>query len=200
MGVLAMTAVQQLPDGSTIEPRVTGRGATVWLTGLPSAGKSTIAASVAERLRGAGRAVEVLDGDVVRASLTRDLGFSRADRDENVRRIGFVARLLAKHGVLVLVPVIAPYAASRDALRDAHAASGTDFVEVYVATPVGVCSERDVKGLYAKQRAGALRNLTGVDDPYEPPAAPELLLPADRQTERESVAALFDFLIRRLSS
>jgi adenylylsulfate kinase len=161
-----MTAVQQKPNGSTLEPGATGRGATVWLTGLPSAGKSTIAAGVAELLREAGQAVEVLDGDVVRGNVTRDLGFSRADREENVRRIGFVAQLLARHGVFVLVPVIAPYAASRDAVRAAHAAAGVDFAEVYVATPVGVCSERDVKGLYAKQRAGELRNLTGVDDPY----------------------------------
>lgn len=195
-----MTAVHESQCGAAHEVRTRSRGATVWLTGLPSAGKSTIASGVAALLGEADNSVQVLDGDVVRASLTKDLGFSRADREENVRRIGFVARLLAEHDVLVLVPVIAPYASSREEVRAAHAASGTAFVEVYVATPVSVCSERDVKGLYAKQRAGALHNLTGVDDPYEPPEAPELVLAADRQTEEESVAALFDFLVRRVPS
>jgi adenylylsulfate kinase len=195
-----MTVVQQKPKGSTLEPGATGRGATVWLTGLPSAGKSTIAAGVAELLREAGQAVEVLDGDVVRGNVTRDLGFSRADWEENVRRIGCVALAAGRARRVRVGAVIAPCAASRDAVRAAHAAAGVDFAEVYVATPVGVCGERDVKGLYAKQRAGELRNLTGVDDPYEPPVAAELVLPADRQTVGESVAALFDFLIRRSAS
>lgn len=178
----------------------TWRGATVWLTGLPSAGKSTIAAGLADVLGQQGRRVEVLDGDVVRANLTRELGFSKADRDENVRRIGFVAQLLAKHGTVVLVPVIAPYTASRELVRAAHAALGTDFLEVYVATPVSACSSRDVRGLYARQRAGTLSNLTGVDDPYEPPAAPDLALPTQHQTVEESVAALYSFLARRLAA
>jgi adenylylsulfate kinase len=195
-----MTAVQQVHEDRAPDPPQPAHGATVWLTGLPSAGKSTIAEGAARLLREQGRRVEVLDGDVVRKSLTRDLGFSRADREENVRRIGFVAALLAKHGVLVLVPVIAPYAAGRDEVRAHHAASGTDFVEAYVSTPVDVCSRRDVKGLYAKQRAGRLSNLTGIDDPYEPPAGPELVLPTERQTVEESVAALFSFLTRRQPS
>jgi adenylylsulfate kinase len=173
-------------------------GITVWLTGLPSAGKSTIARAVAARLRADGRRVEVLDGDEVRANLTRDLGFSRADREENVRRIGFVAKMLAHHGVVTLVPVIAPYAASRDLVRAAHQAAEVDFAEVYVATPVDVCSARDVKGLYAKQRAGLLTGLTGVDNPYEPPAAPELSIPTHLQSIGESIDAVHAFVARRL--
>ena len=176
----------------------TDRGITVWLTGLPSAGKSTIAKGVAERLRADGQSVEVLDGDEIRRNLTRDLGFSRADREENVRRIGFVAGLLAAHGVITLVPVIAPYAASRDEVRAGHAARGLDFIEVYVATPTTICAKRDVKGLYAKQRAGQLRGLTGVDDPYEAPAEPELLIPAHTQPVGESVRTVYSFLRNRI--
>jgi adenylylsulfate kinase len=173
------------------------RGITVWLTGLPSAGKSTIARGVAERLNASGSRVEVLDGDEIRRSLTRDLGFGRADRKENVRRIGFVARLLARHGVTVLVPVIAPYADSRRDVRAQHAENGVDYAEVHVATPLDVCAARDVKGLYAAQRAGRLTGLTGIDDPYEPPARPELLLPAHTQSVTESVDALYAFLAIR---
>jgi adenylylsulfate kinase len=190
--------MRRLPGSQPSGKASTGwRGATVWLTGLPSAGKSTIAAGVADVLCEQGRRVEVLDGDIVRTNLTRGLGFSKADRDENVRRIGFVAQLLAKHGILVLVPVIAPYAASRDLVRAAHSALGVDFVEVYVATPLSVCSSRDVKGLYARQRAGTLNNLTGIDDPYEPPTAPDVALPTHHQTVEESVAALYSFLATR---
>jgi adenylylsulfate kinase len=174
-------------------------GATVWLTGLPSAGKSTIAQGVARRWRADGNPVEVLDGDEIRASLTRDLGFTKADRMENVRRIGYVAMLLASHGVVVLVPVIAPYTEGRDQVRERHSARGIDFTEVYVATPVDVCARRDVKGLYARQRAGRLHGLTGVDDPYEPPAAPDLRLPAHLQTEAESVDELYGYLSVRLA-
>ena len=153
-----------------------GTGATLWFTGLPSAGKSTIAQALAERLREAGHRVQVLDGDEVRPHLSAGLGFSRADRDLNVSRIGWVARLLASHGVSVLVPVIAPYAAARDAVRADHAAAGVPFAEVYVATPLAVAEDRDVKGLYARARRGEISGLTGVDDPYEPPASPELVL------------------------
>jgi adenylylsulfate kinase len=149
-------------------------GATVWLTGLPSAGKTTIARALGERLRAAGRLVEVLDGDELRTHLTAGLGFSRADRDTNVLRVGFVARLLARNGVLALVPVIAPYEDARASVRAAHNADAANYIEVHVATPVEVCADRDVKGLYAKQRAGEVRGLTGVDDPYEIPQAPEL--------------------------
>ncbi|MEV5239741.1 adenylyl-sulfate kinase [Streptomyces cinnamoneus] len=169
-------------------------GATVWLTGLPSAGKTTIARALAARLRDEGRRVEVLDGDEIREFLSAGLGFSREDRDVNVRRIGFVAQLLASHGVTVLVPVIAPYADAREEVRGRHQAQGTGYVEVHVATPVDVCSARDVKGLYARQAAGELAGLTGVDDPYEVPADPDLRIAAHEQGVGESVAALYALL------
>ena len=158
-------------------------GKTVWLTGLPSAGKTTIARAVEKRLLEAGEKVEVLDGDVVRTHLTKGLGFSREDRDENVRRIGFVANLLSRNGITVLCSVISPFRSVRDELRELHDGR---FVEVYVSTPVDVCSERDVKGLYAKQRAGEISNLTGVDDPYEPPLAPEVTVPTQELTVDEA--------------
>jgi adenylylsulfate kinase len=168
-------------------------GTTVWLTGLPSAGKSTIARALEKRLLDAGRRVEVLDGDVVRTHLTKDLGFSREDRRENVLRIGFVANLLARNGVTVLCPVIAPY---RDDRNDVRALHEGRFMEVYVSTPVGVCSDRDVKGLYAKQRAGELRGLTGVDDPYEPPLAPDVTIPTHELSLDASVDLLWSALER----
>ena len=164
------------------------QGLTVWLTGLPSAGKTTLAHALEKRLLGAGHRVEVLDGDVVRTHLTRGLGFSREDREENVRRIGFVAHLLSRNGVVVVASVISPYRSVRDELRELHAGR---FFEVHVATPVEVCAERDVKGLYAKQRAGELRGLTGVDDPYEPPLHPEVVLRTECETLEQSVEALW---------
>ena len=155
--------------------RPTPQGVTVWFTGLPSAGKTTIANLVGGRLAEGGRPVEVLDGDVVRSHLSRGLGFSKADRDENIRRIGFVAGLLTGHGVTVLVSAVSPYRAVRDELRTTIGRVG-GFLEVHVATDLATCRARDVKGLYARQARGELRGLTGVDDPYEPPLAPELVL------------------------
>ncbi len=172
-------------------------GATVWLTGLPSAGKTTIAYELAGRLREDGHLVEVLDGDEIREFLTADLGFSRADRHTNVQRIGFLADLLARNGVKALVPVIAPYADSREAVRGRHSASGAAYVEVHVATPVEVCSVRDVKGLYAKQAAGEISGLTGVDDPYEAPETPDLRIESQDQTVQESAALVHKLLIER---
>ncbi len=172
-------------------------GATVWLTGLPSAGKTTIAHALADRLRAEGHRVEVLDGDEVREFLSAGLGFSREDRHTNVQRIGFVAELLASNGVKVLVPVIAPYADSREAVRKRHQAEGTAFLEVHVATPVEVCSERDVKGLYAKQAAGEISGLTGVDDPYEAPTDPDLRIEAHTETVRQSADRLHALLSAR---
>ncbi|MFD2622201.1 adenylyl-sulfate kinase [Streptomyces chumphonensis] len=172
-------------------------GGTVWLTGLPSAGKTTIAHALAARLAEAGRRTEVLDGDEIREFLSAGLGFSREDRHTNVQRIGFVAELLASHGVTVLVPVIAPYADSREAVRKRHERAGTPYVEVHVATPVEVCSERDVKGLYARQAAGEISGLTGVDDPYEAPADPDLRIAAHEQGVAESAAAVHTLLTER---
>ncbi|AXG80996.1 adenylyl-sulfate kinase [Streptomyces paludis] len=175
----------------------TGRGATVWLTGLPSAGKTTIAHALADRLRTEGHRVEILDGDEIREFLSAGLGFSRADRHTNVQRIGFVAGLLAAQGVKALVPVIAPYADSREAVRKRHGSAGTTYLEIHVATPVEVCSVRDVKGLYAKQAAGELSGLTGVDDPYEAPDAPDLRIESHTQSVAESADALHALLTER---
>jgi adenylylsulfate kinase len=164
-------------------------GVTVWFTGLPSSGKTTLAHALAKRLADEGYdRVEVLDGDLAREHLTKGLGFSREDRAENVRRIGWVASLLARNGVIVLASVISPYRDDRDAVREMH---GERFVEVHVATPLDVCAERDVKGLYAKQRAGELSGLTGVDDPYEPPLRPEVVVPTHQQSVDESVELLW---------
>ncbi len=168
----------------------TYRGVTVWFTGLPRSGKTTLSRLVAEKLRALGvDRVEILDGDVIRRTLSVGLGYSKADRDENVRRIGFVAHLLSRNGVVALCPVIAPYRAARDEVRALHEAGR--FVEVYVATPVDVCSERDVKGLYAEQRAGNISGLTGVDDPYEPPLEPEVVVRTETQSLEESVETVW---------
>ncbi|WP_432192608.1 adenylyl-sulfate kinase [Streptomyces sp. bgisy027] len=180
----------------TQENQVT-TGATVWLTGLPSAGKTTIAYELAGRLRAQGHLVEVLDGDEIREFISAGLGFSREDRHTNVQRIGFLAELLARNGVKALVPVIAPYADSREAVRKRHQEGGAPYIEVHVATPVEVCSVRDVKGLYAKQAAGELSGLTGVDDPYEEPETPDLRIESQHQTVQESAAAVHVLLTER---
>lgn len=182
---------------TTVQPGGThqdlGTGATLWFTGLPSAGKSTIAHALAARLRAEGRRVQVLDGDEVRPHLSAGLGFTRADRDVNVARIGWVARLLASHGVTVLVPVIAPYAAARQGVRQAHAEARVPFAEVFVSTSLAVAESRDVKGLYAKARQGEISGMTGVDDPYEEPRSAELVLDTaevDLDTSVELASAL----------
>lgn len=162
-------------------------GATLWFTGLPSAGKSTIAHAVADELKSSGVAVEVLDGDQVRPYLSSELGFSAKDRDLNVIRVGFVARLLARHGVIALVPVIAPYAAARAEVRADHERHGVGFAEVHVSTRLEVAEQRDVKGLYAKARDGQIRGFTGVDDPYEEPDDAELVLDTADADLAESV-------------
>jgi adenylylsulfate kinase len=172
-------------------------GATIWFTGLPSAGKTTVARAVAEQLALRGHRVELLDGDAIRETLCADLGFSRADRDRNVARIGFVATLLARHGVFALAPVVSPYAAARDAVRARHEELGLPYVEVHVATPVQECAARDVKGLYARAYTGDLRGLTGVDDPYEPPPRPDLRLDTVDRMVEESAAEVLALLRHR---
>ena len=176
------------------------RGATLWFTGLPSAGKSTIAHALADQLDAAGERVQVLDGDEVRPHLSAGLGFSREDRDTNVTRIGWVARLLASHGVIVLVPVIAPYAGARDTVRDDHGRRAVPFAEVHVATPLEVAESRDVKGLYARARRGELEGLTGVDDPYEVPTQAELVVDTasiDLETAVQMSKALLSAIVER---
>ncbi|MFG3656924.1 adenylyl-sulfate kinase [Streptomyces sp. NPDC047706] len=173
------------------------RGGTVWLTGLPSSGKTTLAQALASRLTREGHRVEVLDGDEIRTFLSAGLGFTREDRDTNVQRIGLVAEVLARNGILVLVPVIAPYADSREAVRKRHEASGTPYLEVHVATPLQVCAVRDVKGLYAQARAGRLSGLTGVDDPYEPPRSPDAKVETQLQSVAESVDVVHALMAER---
>jgi bifunctional enzyme CysN/CysC len=152
-------------------------GATVWLTGLSGSGKSTIASAVTDLLAAQGRLTYTLDGDNLRHGLNGDLGFSADDRAENVRRVAEVARLFADAGVVALVPVISPYRAGREHARALHEAAGLTFLEVFVDAPIEVCESRDPKGLYAKARAGELKGFTGIDDPYEAPTSPELVVP-----------------------
>lgn len=170
------------------------RGAVVWITGLPAAGKSTLAAAVEDRLvRDRGRVAYRLDGDNLRHGLCSDLGFSDEDRTENVRRVGEVARLMADAGAIVVVSLVSPYRAGRDAARAACVAWDVPFTEVWIDTPLDACEERDPKGLYARARAGELRGMTGIDDPYEPPLAPELVVDGRAPLEG-SVAAVLQVL------
>jgi adenylyl-sulfate kinase len=152
------------------------RGATVWFTGLPASGKSTVAAAVEAHLVQNGRAAYRLDGDNLRHGVCGDLGFTAEDRDRNVRRTAEVARLFADAGLIALVSVVSPYAEARTYAREAHERDGLRFIEVFVNTPIEVCEERDPKGLYARAKAGQLPGFTGVDDPYEPPLAPDVEL------------------------
>jgi adenylylsulfate kinase len=167
------------------------RGAVIWFTGLSGSGKTTIAHIVEDKLLEAGVPVEILDGDVVRENLSKGLGFSKEDRDTNIRRIAFVAHLLQRNGVFVITAAISPYAAIREEAR----AMIKDFVEVYANAPIEVCEERDVKGLYAKARAGEIKGFTGVDDPYEAPSGPEVEARTDKETPEESAQKVLDKLI-----
>ncbi|ESA36336.1 adenylylsulfate kinase [Leptolyngbya sp. Heron Island J] len=159
------------------------RGVTVWFTGLSGSGKTTISQALEKKLRAAGAKLEILDGDIVRTNLTKGLGFSKEDRDENVRRIGFVANLLTRNGVIVLVSAISPYRDVRDQVRQRIG----DFVEVYANASVEVCESRDVKGLYKKARSGEIKNFTGISDPYEEPLTPEVNCETEQETLEESV-------------
>jgi adenylylsulfate kinase len=193
-----MTSAQTVVASANGTPPATGpSGTTVWLTGLPSAGKTTLALALARVLRARGADVEVLDGDEVRTHLSAGLGFSRQDRETQVTRIGYVAELLARHGVIVLVPVIAPYGDARDGVRAHHDAHGTALLQVHLSTPVDVCAQRDVKGLYAKAFRGEISSMTGVDDPYEIPEDPDLRIDTAVLEQDSSVAALVDLLLER---
>ena len=166
------------------------QGVAVWFTGFSGAGKSTIASALTDKLKSQGYRLEVLDGDEIRENLTKDLGFSKEDRDTNIRRIGFVAKVLARNGVIVLVPVISPYRAIREEMR----ANIDNFVEVFVNAPLSVCEDRDVKGLYKKVRAGQIKQFTGIDDPYEPPTNPEVECRTDLEELSQSVDKIIDRL------
>ena len=168
-----------------------GRGFTLWFTGLSGAGKTTIAEIVEHELRNRFRKIEVLDGDIVRTNLSKGLTFSRDDRDTNVLRIGFVADLLTRHGVGVIVSAISPYKEARDQVRRNI---GEDFIEVFVDAPLEVCAERDVKGLYKKAFAGEIEQFTGVSDPYEAPVAPELHIKTDEEAPQESARRVIGYL------
>lgn len=160
------------------------KGVTLWFTGLSGSGKSTIARGVERDLRARNCLVEVLDGDVVRTHLSKGLGFSKQDRDTNVRRIGFVANLLSRNGVVAIAAAISPYRATRDEVRR----MSENFIEVYVNAPLEVCEERDVKGLYAMARAGEIQGFTGIDDPYEEPFNPEIVCYTAQESVQESIA------------
>jgi bifunctional enzyme CysN/CysC len=174
--------------------RVGQSGATVWFTGLSGSGKSTLAVAVERLLVDAGRSAYLLDGDNLRHGLNGDLGFTPRDRDENVRRVGEVARLFADAGVVSLVPLISPYRAGRDRARAMHQAAGLSFVEVFVDTPIELCEQRDPKGLYKLARAGQLTGFTGIDDPYEAPVTPELVVRPDDGSLDDLAAAVITLL------
>jgi bifunctional enzyme CysN/CysC len=165
-------------------------GATVWFTGLSGSGKSTVATEVERLLVDARQPTYLLDGDNLRLGINADLGFSADDRNENIRRVGEIARLFADAGVVALVPVISPYRAGRDRARAVHEAAGLRFLEVFVDTPIEECERRDPKGLYAKARRGEITGFTGIDDPYEAPLAPELILRPSDGTAAELAATV----------
>lgn len=173
------------------------KGATLWFTGLSGSGKSTVAVALEQALIEQGRLAYRLDGDNVRLGINRNLGFSAEDRTENIRRIGEVAKLFVDAGVIVLSSFISPYRADRDAVRALHAEADMDFIEVFVDCSLEVAEQRDPKGLYKKARAGEIKNFTGIDDPYEAPEAPELVLHSDRMSLEEEVAQLLAILEQR---
>jgi sulfate adenylyltransferase len=168
------------------------QGLTIWFTGLSGSGKSTVAHALVERLAEFGRNVSLLDGDEIRTHLSKGLGFSKDDRDENIHRVGYVAGLVAQHGGTTLCAVISPYRAPRDKARQS---SGGNFVEIFCDTPIAVCEQRDVKGLYAKARAGQIKGFTGVDDPYEAPLNPEVILDTSKLGVQECVDTIIDKLL-----
>jgi adenylylsulfate kinase len=173
------------------------RGATLWFTGLSGSGKSTIAFTLEHALVQRGHLAYVLDGDNIRHGLNKNLGFSAADREENIRRIGEVAKLFADCGVLTMTSFISPYRKDRDNVRKLHEAAGVPFLEIYVSTPINTCEQRDPKGLYKKARAGELKNFTGIDDPYEEPLHAEMKIDATATSPQEATVLLLQFLTQR---
>jgi adenylylsulfate kinase len=170
------------------------KGFTLWFTGLSGAGKSTITGHLVEELKSRGSKVEVLDGDIVRENLSKGLGFSKEDRDTNIRRIAFVANLLSRNGVPVITAAISPY---KDIRNEAREMMGDRFIEAYVKVSLEEAERRDVKGLYAKARSGEIKEFTGVSDPYEPPEDPELVIETEEQSAEESAKQILDYLEER---
>src|SRR5579871_2887067 len=170
------------------------KGATLWFTGLSGSGKSTAAFTLEHALVQRGHLAYVLDGDNIRHGLNKNLGFSAEDREENIRRIGEVAKLFADCGVLTMTSFISPYRKDRDLVRSLHAEAKVPFIEVHVATPIETCEQRDPKGLYKKARAGQLKNFTGIDDPYEAPLKPELMIDATATSPQEATLQLLAYL------
>jgi adenylyl-sulfate kinase len=195
-GMISRETQRSNGDAPSLAAGIATGGLTLWFTGLSSSGKSTICQALYEKLWARGYKVEWLDGDVVRQHLSKDLGFSKHDRDENIRRIGFVAELLTRNGVIVLVSAISPYGSVRDEVRRRIG----NFLEVYVNAPLAVCEQRDVKGLYHRARTGELHHFTGVDDPYEAPQAPDIECHTDRETLAESTATVLNAVDRWLAA
>jgi adenylylsulfate kinase len=173
------------------------KGTTIWFTGLSACGKSTIAVALEQVLFQRKHAAYVLDGDNIRFGLNKNLGFSAADREENIRRIGEVAKLFAEAGLITIASFISPYRKDRDAARKVHEDAGLPFIECHVNTPIEVCEQRDPKGLYKKARAGEIKGFTGIDDPYEEPTKPELVISAAEKSVEACVAELVNYLEQR---
>src|ERR1700682_1547237 len=170
------------------------KGATLWFTGLSGSGKSTIAFTLEHALVQRGHLAYVLDGDNIRHGLNKNLGFSAADREENIRRIGEVAKLFADAGVITMTSFISPYRKDRDVVRALHVEGKLPFIEIHIATPIETCEQRDPKGLYKKARAGQLKGFTGIDDPYEAPDKPEILVETEKHKPEEAAALILGYL------
>jgi adenylyl-sulfate kinase len=173
------------------------KGFTIWFTGLSGSGKTTLAGKLAYELRAKGIRVEVLDGDEIRTNLSAGLGFSKEDRDTNIRRIGYVSRLLARNGIVVISAAISPYRQVRDEVRTSIESEGAAFIEVFMKCPIEVLAERDVKGLYKRALAGEIKGFTGVSDPYEEPLEPEVIVETDRESIEQSLGRIVSELERR---